>query len=176
MHRTPTCASGAGRVRAPGVARLLAAAACAGVVLAGCGGGGGPSPTGTTTTTTTAPSSTPTSASPTPGPTQGSTMPPEPAAVADAAVADLANRLGGGAEAITVVLAQRETFPDGALGCPQPGHMYTQALVDGYRVVLAHGSREWLYTAGTDGVPHLCPSGEQDGGTPSGAPVTPSAG
>ncbi|KAE8766180.1 hypothetical protein [Georgenia thermotolerans] len=103
-------------------------------------------------------------------------MPPEPAAVADAAVADLANRLSTGSETITVVLAQRETFPDGALGCPQPGHMYTQALVDGYRVVLGHADREWLYTADGDGVPHLCPSGEQDGGTPSGAPASPSAG
>lgn len=169
MCPVPTVPRG-GRARAR-AARLLAAAACAGALLAGCGGGGGPSPSATT-----APSPAPTSASPTPGPTQGSTMPPEPAAVADAAVADLANRLGASSEAITVVLAQRETFPDGALGCPQPGHVYTQALVDGYRVVLAHGDREWLYTAGTDGVPHLCPSGEQDGGTPSGAPVTPSAG
>ncbi|WP_152231892.1 hypothetical protein [Georgenia ruanii] len=154
--------------RARRAVRLVAAAACAGALLAGCAGGGRPSPSPTTPA--------PTSASPTPGPTQGSTVPPEPAAVADAAVADLANRLGGGTEPITVVLAQRETFPDGALGCPQPGHMYTQALVDGYRVVLARGDREWLYTAGTDGIPHLCPSGEQDGGTPSGAPLTPSAG
>ncbi|MFH5823783.1 hypothetical protein [Georgenia sp. AZ-5] len=88
---------------------------------------------------------------------------PVPETVAEAAVADLTARLGSGDAPVRVVLAQRETFPDGSLGCPRPGHLYTQALVDGYRVVLARGDREWLYTAGPDGVPHLCE--RDDGGT-----------
>lgn len=96
-------------------------------------------------------------------------MEPEAQPVADAAVADLESRTGSGDEPVRVILARRETFPDGAIGCPQPGMSYTQALVEGYRVVLGRGDREWLYTAGPDGVPHLCPSGEDDGGTAPGS-------
>lgn len=84
--------------------------------------------------------------------------------VVDAAVADLESRPGAGTGPVRVVLAREETFPDGAVGCPEPGRMYTQALVEGYRVVLARGERAWLYTAGEDGVPRLCPSGEKDDG------------
>ncbi len=91
-------------------------------------------------------------------------MSPELEPVVEAAVADLESRPVTGSGPVTVVLARRETFPDGALGCPEPGKMYTQALVEGYRVVLARGDRAWLYTAGQDGVPGLCASGEKDGG------------
>jgi hypothetical protein len=85
--------------------------------------------------------------------------------VVEAATDDLTARPGTGAEEVRVVLARRETFPDGALGCPRPGMSYTQALVEGYRVILRRGDRSWLYTAGSDGVPRLCHSGEKDGGT-----------
>ena len=37
---------------------------------------------------------------------------------------------------ITVVTAESVTWSDGALGCPQPDEMYTQALVEGYRIEL----------------------------------------
>ena len=84
--------------------------------------------------------------------------------VVEAAVADLELRPVTGTAPVRVVLARKETFPDGAIGCPEPGKMYTQALVEGYRVVLARGERAWLYTAGEDGVPRLCASGEKDGG------------
>ena len=36
-----------------------------------------------------------------------------------------------------VVVAERVTWPDAALGCPRPDELYTQALVEGYRIVLA---------------------------------------
>jgi hypothetical protein len=35
-----------------------------------------------------------------------------------------------------VVQAEAVTWPDGALGCPEPGIVYTQALVPGYWVVV----------------------------------------
>lgn len=92
-------------------------------------------------------------------------MEPDVALVTDAAIADLTSRRPAPGEGVVrVVLARRETFPDGALGCPKPDMVYTQALVDGYRVILARGDRSWLYTAGADGVPRLCASGEKDGG------------
>lgn len=37
---------------------------------------------------------------------------------------------------VTVVDAASVTWSDGALGCPQPDEMYTQGLVEGYRIEL----------------------------------------
>ena len=37
---------------------------------------------------------------------------------------------------VTVVSARSVVWNDGSLGCPQPGGIYTQALVEGYQVVL----------------------------------------
>jgi hypothetical protein len=50
-------------------------------------------------------------------------------------------------------------WADGSLGCPQPGRMYTQALVPGWRLVVRHGSRERLYHASRSGTWVQCPVG-----------------
>lgn len=133
----------------------IATVACCTAVVAGCAGdrAGSSGPTAPATARVTAPGA----ASQTP--TEGSTVNPEVQRVVDAAVADLRSRPGTGSGPVRVVVAREETFPDGALGCPRPGMSYTQALVDGYRVVLARGGAEWLYTAGPDGVPRLCETG-----------------
>jgi hypothetical protein len=52
-----------------------------------------------------------------------------------AVVEDAAKRLGVAASAVVLGGAERVTWNDGALGCPQPGQMYTQATVEGYRLV-----------------------------------------
>ena len=112
----------------------------------------------------------PSSATAASSPTEGSTVDPQLQPVVDAAIADLRSRPDTGSGPVRVVLAREETFPDGALGCPQPGMSYSQALVDGYRVVLARGDREWLYTAGPDRVPRLCespPAGDASEGSSS---------
>ena len=49
----------------------------------------------------------------------------------DQAVADLATRLKIDASSIVTVSAQAMEWPDGSLGCPQPGMLYTQVMVDG---------------------------------------------
>lgn len=72
-----------------------------------------------------------------------------PAEVA-AAIADLAEHLGVGTEEITVVSYEDVTWPDGALGCPEPGMSYTQALVPGARLVLEAGGVEYFYHAGPE--------------------------
>ncbi len=65
-----------------------------------------------------------------------------PASIIDPIVADAATRLGVDPAAVTVVSAEEKTFSDGSLGCPEPGMMYTQALVDGYQVVVeANGTQ-----------------------------------
>jgi hypothetical protein len=84
--------------------------------------------------------------------------------VVDRAVADLAGRLAIPLADVEVVSAGSVTWPDGSLGCPQPGHFYTQALVPGYEAILRHRGRAYDYHARRDGAPFLCPSGEPDGG------------
>jgi hypothetical protein len=122
------------------------------LVTAACGAGS--EPTATTFDTT------PTSEGET------TTMPPSDPElpIVEPAVTDLAGRLGVEPSEIEVVMAERVTWPDGSLGCPEPGVSYTQALVEGSKVVLGHAERVYLYHAGTDDQPFLCPSEEKDGG------------
>ncbi|HIE21565.1 MAG TPA: hypothetical protein EYP73_03060 [Acidimicrobiia bacterium] len=89
---------------------------------------------------------------------------PELAAVVAQARTDLADRLEVEESAIVVVSAEAVTWADGSLGCPQPGMMYTQALVEGARVVLQVGGRFYDYHAGGGVGPFLCESEADDGG------------
>lgn len=82
---------------------------------------------------------------PQPSPTPGSSGTPDssgPLAPNDAhdvtrRARDLVAEVEGVAvERATVVSVDKVTWRDGALGCPQPGYAYTQALVPGYRVVV----------------------------------------
>jgi hypothetical protein len=77
---------------------------------------------------------------------------------------DLSGRLGVSVEEVEVLDVEEVTWPDGSLGCPQPGQMYTQALVEGHRIVLEHDDRVYLYHSGGDVLPFLCESDEKDGG------------
>lgn len=59
--------------------------------------------------------------------------------------ADLAQHAGIEASAAKVVAAESIVWPSGALGCPEPGQLYTQATVPGYRVVLEYNGRTYAY-------------------------------
>lgn len=74
------------------------------------------------------------------------------------AIADLSSRLRVDSDAIEIVKSEFVTWPDGSLGCPEPGMFYTQALVGGWQVILQHEDRVYPYHAGSDGVPFLCES------------------
>jgi type III secretory pathway component EscV len=63
----------------------------------------------------------------------------------DEAKADLARQLGITAEEIQVVKAEAVQWSDGSMGCPQPGMMYTQALVPGYQIILSVAGQEYDY-------------------------------
>lgn len=89
---------------------------------------------------------------------------PEGLPVVAPARIDLAERLGVDPEELEVVTAEKVTWPDGSLGCPEPGMFYTQAVVDGSKVVLGYEGRVYVYHAGADDEPFLCPSEENDGG------------
>jgi len=84
--------------------------------------------------------------------------------VVQAAIQDLASRLDVTEQDIEVIEIKAVQWPDGALGCPEEGKMYTQAVVDGTQVLLGADERIYDYHAGSDGAPFLCPSDEKDGG------------
>lgn len=52
---------------------------------------------------------------------------------------------------IEVVLAEAVSWSDGSIGCPEDGMMYTQALVPGYRVILAVAGEELAFHAPESG-------------------------
>ena len=82
-----------------------------------------------------------------------------PDAVVKAGRADAARRTGVGAESLLLISAESVTWSDGSLGCPQPGMMYTQALVPGYRIRLRGPDGEMDYHASARGALVLCPVG-----------------
>jgi len=86
------------------------------------------------------------------------------AAVPDALMqeirADLAGRTGASADRIGVQRAELVVFNDGSLGCPEPGQAYTQALVDGYWIVLEHAGERFDYRATRRGFFKLCIDGK----------------
>jgi hypothetical protein len=54
-------------------------------------------------------------------------------------------------DSITVERAESAIFPDGGMGCPKPGEMYTQAQVQGYWVVLQSAGKDYDYRASAKG-------------------------
>lgn len=81
-----------------------------------------------------------------------------PEALLEAALDDAAQRTSMERAQIKVVSAAAVTWSDGAAGCPEPGMMYTQALVPGYRIVLQAGEQVLNYHAGRSGAPRYCPA------------------
>jgi hypothetical protein len=57
------------------------------------------------------------------------------------------------------VRAEDVVWRDGSLGCAQPGLMYTQALVAGWRIRVEAGDRALVYHASRRGQWLWCPPG-----------------
>lgn len=87
------------------------------------------------------------------------TVPNAPAEMIEAALDDAANRSTTARADIKVTSAEAVTWPDGSLGCPKPGMIYTQSLVTGYRIVLQAGEQTLNYHAMSRGRPLFCPAG-----------------
>lgn len=75
---------------------------------------------------------------------------------ASLAIEDLAGRLKIPAGEIEMVDIAKVVWPDGSLGCPQPGMFYTQALVEGVRIRLRVGEVIYHYHSATSRPPFLC--------------------
>ncbi|MCK0112755.1 hypothetical protein MWU75_11450 [Ornithinimicrobium sp. F0845] len=111
--------------------------------------------------TTEEPTMTPTPTDPA-DPTGGTALPTGP--VSDeiiardnvqAAIADLAEREGVDAGQVSVAGFTAVTWNDGSIGCPEPGMMYTQALVPGHMLVLELDGQFFSY--------HSADRGSQEG-------------
>lgn len=92
-----------------------------------------------------------------------------PSELLDSISKDLTERTGAAPGQVSVLRAQAVIWNDGSLGCPQPGMMYTQSLVNGYWVELEIGGKKFDYRASDSGYFFLC----QSGFPPSILPVTP---
>lgn len=83
--------------------------------------------------------------------------------------ADAAQRSGLDASRLVVQPAESVTWSDGSMGCPQPGRMYTQALVPGWRVRIQAGDQTLHYHASRGGNWIFCPAGRVKAPLPSDA-------
>lgn len=81
------------------------------------------------------------------------------------AIADLSRHSGVDPGDIQVVVNEPVTWRDGSLGCPEPGKMYTQALVDGYRIVLRAAGQDVAYHGSTGRPPFRCDHPDPNGAT-----------
>jgi hypothetical protein len=75
------------------------------------------------------------------------------------ALDDAARRSRRDASTLKVASAEAVTWPDGSIGCPEPGMQYAQALMPGYRIRIQAGAQFLEYHAGPRGQPFLCPAG-----------------
>lgn len=146
--------------------RLLAMLALA--PLAACQGDPDGAAPGTSATSAPATSPTPTS----PATTNGATNTPTPAGGSlyepgdidtglapwiEDATADLAARLSIEPDAITTIAAVLVTWPDAALGCPEPEQQYATVATDGALIELGADGGVYRYHAGGARGPFLCP-------------------
>jgi len=74
-----------------------------------------------------------------------------------AAVADLSDRTGIAADAITVINASIVNWGSSAVGCPGEGMNYTQAIVPGVLLLLEAGGKIYRYHGGSNGELFHCP-------------------
>ena len=79
-----------------------------------------------------------------------------PRAVRRAVAKDAARRFGVAESAVVLSGAEQVTWRDGSLGCPQPGQMYTQALVPGFRLTATTAEGTFLYHTDSQGQVLVC--------------------
>ena len=79
-----------------------------------------------------------------------------PRELLDSIVADAALARGIEPGAVTVISARRVDWPDGSLGCPVPGEVYTQAIVPGYHVQVSAAGKVMDYRADLAGRFFVC--------------------
>lgn len=79
---------------------------------------------------------------------QSDRLPPK---VVKAVIADLTKQQNLPPEKLEVTQYSRESWSDGCLGLPQPEEICSQAIVEGWRVVVSDGSQKWVYRTDNSG-------------------------
>ena len=69
---------------------------------------------------------------------------------------EVAGLAGVAIDGVTLVSAEAVTFPDGSLGCPEPGMAYSQVVTDGYKIVLTAGGKTYDYRGTGPGTFRRC--------------------
>jgi hypothetical protein len=90
-----------------------------------------------------------------------------PAELMDRLIAELGAELARPPSEVRIERVEPVTWRDGSLGCPEPGMFYTQALVPGFRVILAVGERRFDYRIGRGGTFRRCAGASDEGGSQS---------
>ena len=83
-----------------------------------------------------------------------------PQAILEAILKEVAALARVGPEQVAIARAESVVWSDGSLGCPEPGMMYTQALVNGYWVVIDAAGQKYDFRVGSRGNFRLCPRGQ----------------
>ena len=131
-------------------------------VVGGCSASGGGSSSGPPPSKD-APSLEPASVGPSRVPVAGSAGSPGPidlpASIVDPVVAEVARLANVPVDQVTIRSAEAMTFPDGGLGCPQPGMAYTQVMVDGFKIVAEAAGTTYDFRGTGPGSFRRCVSG-----------------
>ena len=115
------------------------------------------------------PMTSPTIETPTPTPIEKSPMKDEvPQEILGPILNEAVARANVPREQLVIVRAESVVWNDGSLGCPEPGMMYTQALVNGYWVIIDAAGQTYDFRVDRSGRFRLCPPGQ---GQPPSQPV-----
>lgn len=69
----------------------------------------------------------------------------------DAVFKDVSEKTGVESSKLRIVKVEKETWSDGCLGLGGSGSMCTQAMVPGWRVIVASGEQQWVYRTDASG-------------------------
>jgi len=83
-----------------------------------------------------------------------------PQGILEAILKEIAGSAGVGRDQIAIERAESVVWSDGSLGCPEPGMAYTQALVNGYWVIVEAAGKKYDFRVGSGGSFFLCPPGQ----------------
>jgi hypothetical protein len=86
-----------------------------------------------------------------------------PRDVRRAVVADAAKRFKVAESAVILVQPEKVTWSDASLGCPEPGKMYAQTLVEGFRIVAKTAAGSFTYNTDSAGTVVICSGAARPG-------------
>src|SRR5262245_33701170 len=115
-----------------------------------------PSELGSPNKSMTTPSETP---APTSTPHTSRVAPQVPEAILNSILKEAAKLANVPPQELVIVRAEAVVWSDGSLGCPEPGMQYTQALANGYWVLVSAAGRTYDLRVHRDGSFRLCPEG-----------------